>query len=121
MLHAQLDRERERFGRAECRRGEPRVEAALEPRQPLIVDARITDQMSEQGAVGVDPTFAIEEGKTRKAQAVDLVFLLRRQMAFDPDEPPLTLILCYPNNHYESDAYVRFGSKADIRLTSPMA
>src|SRR5437764_1285959 len=62
------------------------VEPFLDAGDALVVDVDVADEVRDLGAVGIDPLVLGEEADARDAQSVNLVLLLRRDLALEPDE-----------------------------------
>ena len=96
VLHAQVDRQLDR--RLQAVGGEPRqvqrrepvaVEPLLHAGDALIVDVDVADHVGDFGAVGIGALVLAEEADTGQADPVDVLLLLRRDLALEPDEAAL--------------------------------
>ena len=70
------------------RHGELRivVDELLDARQALAVDVDQTDHVARGRAHRIDAAIFVDEGEAGQAKLVDLLLLLRRQLALDADE-----------------------------------
>jgi hypothetical protein len=98
VLHAQVDRELHRLLQAVGRkpdrvqRGEPvAVEPLLDAGDALIVDVDEADQVRDLGAVGIGALVLVEKADARNAEPVDLLLLLRADLAPQPGEAALAV------------------------------
>ena len=96
VLHAQIDRELDRLlqpvgGKARhVQIGEPaRVEPFLDAGDALVVDIDVTDHMRHHRAVRIDALVLGQEADAGNAELVDLLLLLGRDLALEPDEAAL--------------------------------
>ena len=96
MLHAQIERQRHRVlqpvgGEARgVQGGEPaRVEPFLDAGDALIVDVDVADDVRDLLAVGIDAFVLVQEPEARDSEVMDLLLLLGRDLAFEPDEAAL--------------------------------
>ena len=96
VLHAQVDRKLDRLlqpvgGEAgQVQIGEPaRVEPFLDAGDALVVDIDVTDDVRDLGAVRIDALVLGQEADAGKAEPVDLLALLGRDLALEPDEAAL--------------------------------
>ena len=62
------------------------VEATLDPRETGIVDAGVADHMRRQRPIRIDAALFMLELHARNAELIDLVLLMRRQMALQVDK-----------------------------------
>ena len=96
VLHAQIDRELDRLLQAvggkpgHVQVGEPAaVEPFLDAGDALVVDVDVADQVRDLGAVRIDALVLGKEADAGQAEPVDLLALLRRDLALEPDEARL--------------------------------
>ena len=96
MLDAQVDRELDRLlqtiggetGQVQIR--EPaRIEPLLDAGDALVVDVDVADDVGNLGAVGIDALVLGQESDAGKAEPVDLLALLGRDLALEPHEAAL--------------------------------
>ena len=96
VLDPQVDRKLDRLLQAvggESRQmqiGEPAaVEPFLDAGDALIVDIDVADHMRDLGAVRIDALVLRQEADPGHAEPVNLLALLRRDLALEPDEAAL--------------------------------
>ncbi len=96
VLDAQVDGELDRLlqpvgGKArQMEIGEPAaVEPFLNAGNALVVDIDVPDDVRDLGAVGIDAFVLGQKADAGNAEPVDLLTLLRRDLALEPDEAPL--------------------------------
>ena len=96
VLHAQVDRELDRLLQAvggeagQMQVGEPaRVEPFLDAGDALVVDIDVADDVGDLGAVRIDALVLGQEADAGKAEPVDLLALLGRDLALEPHEAAL--------------------------------
>ena len=78
VLEAQVERQLQRLSPVLQRA----VEAALDPSEAGIVDPGIADDMRRQCPIRIDAAFFVLKLNARNTELIDLVLLMRRQMAF---------------------------------------
>ena len=95
-LHAQIERELHRLlqpvGGEPChvQRGEPLpVQPFLDAGDALIVDIDVPDLVRDHRAIGINALVFGQEADAGNAEPVDLLLLLRRDLALEPDEAAL--------------------------------
>src|SRR6266496_3518770 len=96
MLDPQIERERYRVlqpigGEARgVQGGEPaRVEPFLDAGNALVVDVDEADDVGDLLAVRIDALVLVEEPEPRDSEVMDLLLLLGRDLALEPDEAAL--------------------------------
>ncbi len=96
MLDAQIERERDRVlqpvgGEARGVQGgePPGVEPFLDAGDALVVDIDVPDDVRDLLPVRVDAFVLVEEPDPRDSEVMDLLLLLGRDLAFEPDEAAL--------------------------------
>src|SRR4029077_3500478 len=65
------------------------VEPLLDARDALIVDVHEANEMRDLGPVGIDALVLVEEADAGNAEAVDVLLLLRRDLALEPGKAAL--------------------------------
>ena len=85
MLRAEIERDCHRLLIAH---GELRivVDEFLDAGEASVIHVDQPDHVARSGADGIDAAIFLDEGETREAKLVDLLLLLRRQLALDADE-----------------------------------